>query len=479
MSRPGAFKRIPRQSAPQRPVAERLRDFREIERPLSEEQLRAQASRCMDCGLPFCHGPHGCPLGNRVPEWNQRASEGRWSEAATSLLATDNFPELTCRVCPAPCESACVLGINDQPVTIRQLEGSIIERAFAGGLVKPRVPPRRTGKRVAVSGSGPAGLAVADQLNQAGHLVIVLERADRAGGLLTFGIPDFKLEKTVVERRLRLLEAEGVSFRTGVAVGAGVSLEELRQDFDAVCLCHGAGQARELAVPGRELRGVHLAMDFLTQQNRRVAGLAIAGEPILATGKQVVVVGGGDTGSDCVGTANRQGARSVTQLEILPRPPLRRSPNTPWPCWPVVLRTSSSHAEGCQRLFAVSTLRFLGAEGRLTGLETVEVEWQAPGRGGQPGPRPVPGTERTIEAELALLALGFTGIERAGLPEALVLDGRGNLETNERFMTSLPGVFAAGDARRGQSLVVWAVAEGRRAARAIDVFLMGDSLLPD
>ncbi len=474
MGKPTGFKEHHRETGPLRPVEERLRDHREVGIPLEPARLTAQASRCMDCGLPFCHSPHGCPLGNRIPDWNEAVYQGRWRDALEALVATNNFPELTGRVCPAPCETACVLGINDEPVTIKSIEQAIADRAFEGGW-PARPPPRRTGKRVAVVGSGPAGLAVADQLNRAGHTVTVLERADRIGGLLTYGIPDFKLEKRVVEARLALLAAEGVRFRTGVDVDAAL-LAELRAE-GPVCLCVGATRARELTIPGRELGGVHLAMDFLTQHNRRVGGLPIAGAEILATGKRVVVLGGGDTGADCVGTANRQGARSVTQLELLPMPPAARPRLTPWPHWPLILRTSSSHEEGCERSWSVSTTALTGEDGRVSRLHAVRLEWSEADEDARRTMRELPGSAFTIDAELVLLALGFSGPEHEELGE-LALDPRGNLRTDGTYQTSLPGVFAAGDARRGQSLVVWAIAEGRRAARAIDVSLMGQSALP-
>jgi glutamate synthase (NADPH/NADH) small chain len=424
----------------------------------------------MDCGVPFCHT--GCPLNNIIPDWNDLVYRDRWKEAIRTLHATNNFPEFTGRVCPAPCEAACVLGINEPAVTIKNIEQTIIEHAFKQGWIRPQPPLRRTGKRVAVIGSGPAGLAAAQQLNRAGHAVTVFEKADRMGGLLRYGIPDFKLEKRVLDRRLDLMLQEGVVFKTGAHVGKNVPVEDLRREFDALLLAGGAESPRNLPVPGHELKGIHFAMEYLPQQNRRIAGEVVDGQ-ILATGKRVVIIGGGDTGADCLGTAHRQKAASVHQLEIMPEPPLERSPSTPWPLWPLQLRTESAHEEGGTRDWAVATTRFTGDEhGHVRQLHAVRV-------GPPPKFEPMPGTEFTIDADLVLIAMGFLGPVQNGMIEALgiYLDARGNVETDANYMTSVPGVFAAGDMRRGQSLVVWAINEGRQAARGIDKFLMGETHL--
>jgi glutamate synthase (NADPH/NADH) small chain len=451
-----------------RPVHERVHDFREVYQEFPEPKLRTQAARCMDCGVPFCHT--GCPLKNIIPDWNDLVYRGRWKEAIRTLHATNNFPEFTGRVCPAPCETACVLGINEPPVTIKNIEKAIIERAFQEGWIRPEVPARRTGKRVAIVGSGPSGLAAAQQLNRAGHAVTVFEKADRIGGLLRYGIPDFKLQKDILDRRLDQMLQEGVTFQTGAHVGRNFPVEDLRREFDALLLTGGAESPRDLPVPGRELKGIHFAMEYLPQQNRRVAGEVVDGQ-ILATGQRVVIIGGGDTGADCLGTAHRQKAASVQQFEIMPQPPLERSPSTPWPLWPLQLRTESAHEEGGIRDWAVATLRFTGDEtGHVKQLHAVRV-----------GPPPkfelVPGTEFTMDADLVLIAMGFTGPVRNGMIETLgvKLEVRGNVETGANHMCSVPGVFAAGDMRRGQSLVVWAISEGRNAARSIDEFLMGET----
>jgi glutamate synthase (NADPH/NADH) small chain len=466
MGRARGFLEIPREKGPQRPAAERIHDWREVDLPVPEPQLKLQAARCMDCGVPFCHD--GCPLGNLIPEWNDLVQSGRWHEAAQALHATNNFPEVTGRVCPAPCEASCVLNLEAAPVTIKSVEHAIADRAWDEGWVKPQRASVRSGKTVAVIGSGPAGLAAAQQLARRGHEVTVLEKADRIGGLLRYGIPDFKMEKALLDRRLEQLSAEGVVFRTGVHAGVDVKGETLREEFDALVLCGGAMQPRDLAVPGRELTGVHFAMDFLTQQNRRLAGDPISDpSALLATGKRVVVLGGGDTGSDCVGTSHRQGAASVTSLELMPRPPDVRRPENPWPQWPLVMRSSSSHDEGGTRDFAVLTQRLLGDEnGALRALQAVRVEWV--GR----EMREVSGSAFELPCELLLLAMGFLGPVKTGLLEQLgvALDDRGNVRTRGG-LTSVPGVFAAGDMARGQSLVVWAIAEGRRAAEAVDAYL--------
>jgi glutamate synthase (NADPH/NADH) small chain len=456
-----------------RPVGERIKDFREFELPVINDQLKAQGARCMDCGVPFCNT--GCPLGNLIPDWNDAVYRDDIREAIDQLHATNNFPEVTGRVCPAPCEAACVLGINDDPVSIKLIEHAIADRAFSANLVAPVLPRHRTGKKVAVIGSGPAGLAAAQQLNRAGHSVTLYEKDDRIGGLLTYGIPDFKLEKWIVERRVQQMKAEGVVFKPGVDVGNDITGAELRKEYDAVCLALGSRVPRDLPVPGRELAGIHFAMDFLEQQNRRVAGDSVPDDvAIVATGKKVVVLGGGDTGSDCIGTSHRQGALSVTSFEIMPRPPDDRAPHTPWPLWPLMLRTSSSHEEGGARDWSISTERFLGEDGHVTRLACVRVEMKD-GRFER-----VPGSEHEIETDLVLLAMGFLHPEQRGVVEqfGLQLDRRGNVQVNAEFMSSVPGVFAAGDCQRGQSLVVWAIADGRKAARGIDRYLMGRTELP-
>jgi glutamate synthase (NADPH/NADH) small chain len=455
-----------------RAVAERVKDWREFELPVVQDVIAKEGARCMDCGIPFCNT--GCPLGNLIPDWNDHVYKNQPDLAIEALHATNNFPEMTGRVCPAPCEAACVLGINDDPVSIKLIERTIADRAFSEKLVSPVLPKIRSGKKVAVIGSGPAGLAAAQQLNRAGHSVTLYERDDRIGGLLTYGIPDFKMEKDIVDRRVKQMTEEGVVFKAGVDVGRAVTGEELRANFDAVVLAIGSRKPRDLPVPGRELDGVHFAMDFLTQQNRRVAGDVVPAEgAILATGKNVVVIGGGDTGSDCIGTSHRQGAKSVTNFEIMPRPPDERAASTPWPMWPLMLRTSSSHEEGGSRDFSISTERMTGTNGRLEKLHCVRVEVRE-GKFER-----VAGSEFVLDAELVLLAMGFVHPEHEGVVEQLgvKLDRRGNVAIDPNFMSSVPGVFAAGDCERGQSLVVWAIADGRKAARAVDKFLMGKTEL--
>ena len=470
------FLKFGRELPQRRPVDVRIRDWKEVYEDFPADHLHDQAARCMDCGIPFCH--NGCPLGNLIPEWNDLVWKDDWSEASERLHATNNFPEFTGRLCPAPCEAACVLGINDNPVTIKQVEVEIADRAWKEGLVTPQPPMQRTGRSVAVVGSGPAGLAAAQQLTRAGHDVVVLERADRVGGLLRYGIPEFKMEKAVLERRLEQMRAEGTEFRTGVDVGVDVTVGQLRETYDAVLLAGGSTLGRDLPVEGRELEGIHLAMEYLVPSNRVQEG-DLQAPPITAEGKDVVIIGGGDTGADCLGTAIRQGARSTTQLEIMPRPPQERPDTTPWPTWPLVYRTSSAHEEGGERLFSVNTKRFVGSEksgtaGRVTGLELVDVE-MVDGRF-----EPVQGSERILPAQLVTLAMGFTGPQRSGLLEALgvELDGRGNVARDDAWATNVPGVWVAGDMGRGQSLIVWAIAEGRAAAAAVDRFLCGDTLLP-
>jgi glutamate synthase (NADPH) small chain len=477
MGSPTGFLEFGRELPELRPVSERIGDYRDVYRPFPEAKLKRQAARCMDCGVPFCQA--ACPLGNIIPDWNDLVQHGRWREAYERLRATNNFPEFTGRICPAPCESACVLGVIEPPVTIEQIEKQIVEVAFRDGWVQPRPPARRTGRRVAVVGSGPAGLAAADQLNQAGHSVTVFERANRAGGLLRYGIPDFKLEKWVLDRRLQLMEQEGVCFKNGVYVGADVTAEDLLA-YDAVVLCGGATKPRDLPLPGRELEGIHFAWDYLMQQNRRVAGDDLEAEnlsAIDAAGKHVIVIGGGDTGSDCVGTANRQGALSVTQFELLPMPPRERPPHQPWPFMPMVLTSSSSHEEGVERHWSILTKAFVGEEDRLRSLRTVHIEWTS---NGTTRFEEVSGSRRDWPADLIFLAIGYLGPEPDGIVSQIgaELDERGNLRTEASYMTSVRGVFAAGDMRRGQSLVVWAISEGREAARGVDHFLMGETSLP-
>jgi glutamate synthase (NADPH/NADH) small chain len=467
-----------REGAKKRAVSERLKDWSEVYLPMLPEKLGAQASRCMDCGVPFCH--KGCPLGNLIPDWNDLVYRGRWKEALIALHATNNFPEFTGRLCPAPCEDACVLSINDDAVTIKTIEQRIIDHGFAQGWVVPEPPESRTGKRVAIVGSGPAGLACAQQLNRVGHLVTVFERDDRLGGLMRYGIPDFKMDKAVLDRRLEQLQEEGVRFCTGANIGENVSVLELRRDFDAVVLCTGALAPRNLNIPGRELSGIHYAMEYLTQQNRICAGDTVENQ-ISAEGKHVLIVGGGDTGADCYGTALRQGAKSVTQFQIHPEPPRERPELNPW--WPEpahILKTSPAHEEGGERAWGVHTVKFEGdASGRVTALHAVQVERIERKAGGGREIIPVPGSEIVYPADLVLLAIGYTGPEHPLVKAFRVdTDPRGNIKIDERYQTSQPGVFAAGDSQHGQSLIVWAIAEGRNAAHGVDAYLMGDSRLP-
>jgi glutamate synthase (NADPH/NADH) small chain len=469
------FLEIARKKAPARPIAERVRDWREVYLPYQESMIKDQGARCMDCGIPFCHT--GCPLGNLIPDWNDLVYRNRWHAAIDRLHATNNFPEFTGRLCPAPCEGACVLGINNDPVTIKSIEVAIIDRAFDEGWVVARPPESRTGRRVAIVGSGPAGLAAADQLNRAGHAVTVFERADRIGGLLRYGIPAFKLEKQYLDRRLQLLAEEGVEFRTGVNVGVDIPVEELKVQFDALVLAGGSTRPRDLPVPGRDLKGIHFAMEYLTLQNRRNEGDAV--DVISAEGKHVIIIGGGDTGADCLGTAHRQGARSVHQLELLSRPPDARAASNPWPLWPNIFRVSSAHEEGGERLYSIATDRFTGDDqGRVTTLHAQQVEIVS--TGGRLEFKPVPDSAFELQADLVLLAMGFLGPEQNGMLDTLGvrMTDRGNVWRDERWMTSVPGVFTAGDMQRGQSLIVWAIAEGRSCARAVDIYLMGRSDLP-
>lgn len=477
MGNPHGFIQIGRSKPPKRPVDERVRDWREVESDFEEGVLREQASRCMDCGVAFCH--KGCPLGNQIPEWNDLVYRDRWHEAIVRLHATNNFPEFTGKTCPAPCEESCVLAIDGEPVTIKQIEKQIVDRAWSEGWIRPLIASKRTGKKVAVVGSGPAGLACAQQLARAGHDVTVLERDDRVGGLLRYGIPDFKLEKDTIDRRIEQMRAEGVTFRTGVDVGRDVTGEELQREFDAIALALGAQRPRELPVPGRHLRGVHLAMDYLTQQNRRVAGDDVPGQ-ISAEGKRVVILGGGDTGADCLGTAIRQGAAEVHHFHYKAAPPGERPEETPWPFWPMTLRDSSSHEEGGVRGWSVVTKAFLGDDGgHVRAMRLVQVEWRED-ESGRYSMHEIPGTEHEREVDLVLLAIGFEGVDRTDVLDQLgiVRTRRGTVPVDDGFATRVPGVFACGDGSRGASLVVWAIWEGREVARRIDIHLMGRSDLP-
>ena len=479
MGKPTGFLEFTRELPSKLATAERVKNYGEFVQRYSSEKLNEQSARCMNCGVPFCHS--GCPLGNIIPEFNDAVYRKSWKEAYEILSSTNNFPEFTGRICPAPCESACVLGINQPPVAIEEIEKHIIEIAFENGLVKPRKPNVRTGKKIAVVGSGPAGLAAAVQLNYAGHTVTVFERDNRPGGLLRYGIPDFKLEKTIIDRRIALMEEEGVTFKCNANVGVNVSVNDLFREYHAIVLAGGSTIPRDLPSTGRQLKGIHFAMDFLKQQNKRVAGERIEGEELKATGKNVIVIGGGDTGSDCVGTSNRHGATSVTQFELLPKPSSSRTPAMPWPSYPMILKVSSSHEEGCERHWAIATKEFMGNEkGELTALKVVDLEWKITEDGRPAQFVEIAGSERVLPCELALLAMGFLHPQHEGMVKELGVDtdDRGNVKASEKaFQTNISKVFACGDMRRGQSLVVWAISEGRECARQVDEFLMGSSLL--
>jgi len=479
MGNPTGFLEFQRRERAYAPVDDRVKHWREFVKPLPEDELRRQGARCMDCGTPFCH--HACPVNNIIPDWNDLVYQADFRQALATLHATNNFPDFTGRICPAPCEAACTLNIIEEPVTIKTIEHAIVERGWAEGWIEPQVPPHHSGKRVAVIGSGPAGMACAQQLARAGHAVAVFEKSSRIGGLLRYGIPDFKLEKFTIDRRIAQMRAEGVEFHPNLHVGVNLPVERLMSEYDAVVFAIGSEAPRDLLVPGRELDGIHFAMDFLTQQNRRVGGEEVdESRAIMATGKNVLVIGGGDTGSDCIGTSNRHGARSVTQIEILAMPPEHEDKALTWPEWPMKLRTSSSHEEGVERDWAVATKAFSGRDGKVGALEAVRVEWR-PGQGGRMEMREIPGSAFQIKAELVLLAMGFVHPVHKGAVETLklALDQRGNIRANtDDYRTSLDKVFAAGDTRRGQSLVVWAIREGRQCARAVDEYLMGQSDLP-
>ncbi len=479
MAKPTGFLEFTRELPCKRPPEERLNDYNEFVERYADEKLNQQAARCMDCGIPFCH--HGCPLGNIIPEFNDAVYRKSWKEAYDILISTNNFPEFTGRICPAPCETACVLGINQPAITIEEIEKHIIEIAFDNGFVTPKIPNVRTGKKIAVVGSGPAGMAAAAQLNYAGHQVIVFERDDKPGGLLRYGIPDFKLEKWVVDRRIKIMEEEGVIFKCNANVGIDISINDLLREYHAIVLAGGSTIPRDLNIPGRELNGIHFAMDFLKQQNKKVSDKEFNGQNIFATNKNVVVIGGGDTGSDCVGTSNRHKAISVTQFELLPKPPDDRTPFMPWPTYPMIMKTTSSHEEGVQRHWAIATKEFIGDEnGNLKSLKIVDLEWHLTEDNKPARFVEVPGSETEIPCELALLAMGFLHPQHNGLLKELEieLDERGNVRASEKgYHTSIPKIFTAGDMRRGQSLVVWAISEGRECARKVDEYLMGYSLL--
>jgi len=479
MGKPTGFLEFGRELPGKRPVQERKKDYKEFMSSYLPEQLNHQAARCMNCGIPFCH--HGCPLGNVIPEFNDAVYHQSWQDAYDILASTNNFPEFTGRICPAPCESSCVLAINQPAVTIEEIEKHIIEIAFEKGLIKARKPNIKTGKKIAVVGSGPAGLAAAAQLNYAGHTVIVFERDDAPGGLLRYGIPDFKLEKWVIDRRIKLMEEEGVVFKCNANVGVDISINDLLREFHAIVLAGGSTIPRDLPIPGRDLNGVHYAMEFLTQQNKRLGGKQFKEPDILANAKNVVVIGGGDTGSDCVGTSNRQGAKSIIQFELLPKPPQDRTSFMPWPSYPMTLKTSSSHEEGCERQWAIATKEFIGDEkGNLKSLKIVNLEWKFTEDGRPARFVEIPGTEKEIPCELALLAMGFLHPQHEGVLNELEieLDDRGNVKATEKsYQTNISKIFTAGDMRRGQSLVVWAISEGRECARKVDEYLTGSSLL--
>jgi len=482
MGKPTGFLEIERQDRGYEKVEARLKTWKEFVLPLPAESVRQQGARCMDCGIPFCH--NGCPVNNQIPDFNNLVYRDQWRDALEVLHSTNNFPEFTGRICPAPCEASCVLNIDDNPVTIKTIECAIVDRGWDEGWIMPQAPAKKSGKRVAVVGSGPAGMACAQQLARAGHSVTLFEKSDRVGGLLRYGIPDFKMEKHLIDRRVRQMEAEGVEFRIGVEVGMTISVKSLLEGYDAVALTGGAEWPRDLEVPGRELDGIHFAMSFLTQQNKRVAGddeaRAAPRGTISAKGKHVVVIGGGDTGSDCIGTSNRQGAASVTQLEVMPQPPDKEDKGLTWPDWPLKMRTSSSQEEGAERDFAVLTKRAIGANGKVTALECVRVEW-VKDASGRMAMREIAGSAFELKADLVLLAMGFLGPVRKGMVEqsGVELDPRGNIKANVLdYKTSVPKLFSAGDMRRGQSLVVWAIREGRQCASAVDAFLMGSTVLP-
>ena len=472
MTDPKGFLKHKRQDVGHRPIEERVKDFAEINLPLTPDMINKQATRCMNCGIPFCHGS-GCPVKNRIPEFNELVHHGQWRQACANLHSTNNFPEITGRICPAPCETACTLGVNDEPVVIKQIEFEIVEKGFAEGWIKPLIARKKTGRRVAIVGSGPSGLAAAQQLVRAGHDVVVFEKDESAGGLLRYGIPDFKLDKKVIDRRLQQLMAEGIDFQTGVEVGVDISVRYLRKMFDAVCLTMGAGQPRDLVVPGRGYENILFAMDYLSAQNKIVAGEELSESIPSAKGKSVVVIGGGDTGSDCVGTARRQGAENVYQLEILPKPPVDRPVDTPWPMWPRIMRQSTSHQEGCERMWSVTTKRFTGDDRRVRRIHCCKVEWE--NAAGNWKLKEVEGSEFDIKADLVLLAMGFVHVDYKGLIETLDVefDERGNLKA-DNFQTSQPWIFTAGDAATGASLVVRAIDSGRKAAAAIDKWLRGE-----
>ena len=477
MGKPTGFMEIKRANEPASPVEERIRHYHEFVSPLPEDAMRQQGARCMDCGIPFCHS--GCPVNNIIPDWNDLVYKGRWKEAIAVLHSTNNFPDFTGRICPAPCEAACTLNINDDAVAIKSIEHAIIDRAWEEGWVEPQIPHQKTGRKVAVVGSGPAGLACSQQLARAGHDVTLFEKNDRIGGLLRYGIPDFKMEKRHIDRRMEQMKLEGVEFRVNQHVGVDFPAKQLAEEYDAVVLTGGSEAPRDLPIPGRELDGVHFALDFLIPQNRKNAGDELPGQ-ISAKGKHVIVIGGGDTGSDCVGTSIRQGARSVTQLEVMPKPPVQENRPLTWPNWPMKLRTSSSQEEGCEREWSVVTKYFSGRDGKVEKLHGIRVEWVPDDRGGMKM-QEIPGSEFELEADLVLLAMGYLHPVHAGMLAELgvELDSRGNVQADTlQYQTSVPKIFSAGDMRRGQSLVVWAIREGRQAARSVDEFLMGHSELP-